>query len=634
MGWQMSRIKGWLDYNQDFLVVNLILSTKILVFTFFYGSVQGLGWLVISTFAIVSILTSLTKLLPSLLRHSALLLLDASITLLLIADSVFMRFFERILPALAIYQVEQLSGISSSIINLLSLKDLLFAVDLIFIIPFLAYAFIKQRKVKVKFRFRLAQVALIFVLCAGIIYFKADKIVSANGTGAISNINMSNSIINNMGILNYHMADIYNTLHTSKGTILSRNEILTLRAWNESYQQTQNDFYGAAVGKNLIIIQMESTQNFLINSSVNGQEITPNLNKLLESSIYFDNYFVQVSQGNSSDAEFMTFNSLYPLSVGSSFLLYPDNDYLSLPSLLKDIGYNTFVIHGDVPTFWGRDVAYPNMGIDKYISRNELKEGSVIGMGLSDEEVFTQAIPIIIQSKKPFMSMIITLSSHHPFVVPESDKELNIPQGEYSQLFIDYLQSQHYIDKQIGLFIDELEKNGILDNSLLVLYGDHFGTGWTDSDIQRFLSLSDPLNEYQQMELRKVPLLIRLPQGEKAGVIYKSGGQMDLMPTIANLMGLDREKMIYFGQDLLNGENGFSVFRYYAVDGSFATDDYMYLGSTDGVFEHGNAYDRITGKEIDVKELRDEYNLALKQLEMSDLILKGNAILDIVSRQN
>lgn len=627
-------IKGWFEYNQDIFVINIILVIKVLIFMFIYGSVQNLFWLVGITLAILLILSVWAVLLPSLLRQSALLLLDISITLLLITDLIFMRFFDRPLPILAFYQADQLSGISSSILNLFSIIEFLLFLDLILIVPYLAYVYSKQKKHQVKFRFKLVQVAIILLLSTGFIFFKADKIVSANGKEVITEIYMNDTILNNMGVLNFHLADLYNTLKTSKGKTLSRNDILALRAWNESYQSTEKDFYGSAIGKNLIIIQMESTQNFLINSSVNGQEVTPNLNKLVENSMYFDNYFVQVSQGNSSDAEFMTFNSLYPLSIGASFLIYPENDYLSLPSLLKDIGYNTFVIHGDVAAFWGREDVYPNMGIDRYLSREQLEEGKVIGMGLADEDVFTQAIPIIEQAKKPFLSMIITLSSHHPFVIPKSEQDLNIPQGEYTQLFSDYLQSQHYADKQIGFFIDELDNKGILDNSLLVLYGDHFGTGWTDSDIQKFLSLSEPLNEYQQMELRKVPLLIRLPQGQNAGVNHQSGGQMDLMPTIANLMGIEGDRTIYFGQDLLNAKDGFTVFRYYAVDGSFATNDYIYLGSTDGVFEHGHAYDRRTGQEIEVEMLREKYNEAKKQLELSDLILKGNAIPDIVISEN
>jgi phosphoglycerol transferase MdoB-like AlkP superfamily enzyme len=347
--------------------------------------------------------------------------------------------------------------------------------------------------------------------------------------------------------------------------------------------------------------------------------------------MYFDNYFVQVAQGNSSDAEFMTFTSMYPQPVGASLLLYPKNDYISLPKLLKDIGYNSFVIHGDIPSFWGRGEAYPAMGIDKLISKNELANGSIIGMGLSDSEVYKQAIPIIEQAKKPFMSMIITLSGHHPFILPESQKELSITPGEYSQVFVDYLQSQHYADKEIGRFLDTLAKDGILDNSLLVVYGDHFGSGWTDSDIQQFLSISAPLNEYKQMELKKVPLIIRFPKAQIAGDQHQSGGQMDLLPTIANLMGLERRKMIYFGQDLLNEKDGFSIFRYYTGEGSFATNDCLYLGSNDGIFEHGHAYDRKTGQEIDVELLRGKYNSAKKQLELSDHLIKGNAIPAFIS---
>lgn len=625
------RLKEWVEYNQDILVINTILFLKVLIFIFIYGSPQSLVLIVTSSLTIVFLLSAWIGLLPTLLRQSALLVLDICVTLLIIADSIYMRFFHRAIPILAFYQLDQLSKISSSVGNLLSVKDFLFAIDLIFLPPYLAYVLIKQQKLKLKLRKRFTQAVLTLVICSGFIFPVTNNIVNKNGNESISNTYISNSVLNNLGILNFHMFDIYNTFKSSKSMTLSRNDIIALKAWNATHQSVHHNFQGVALGKNLIIIQMESMQNFLINKSIDGQEVTPNLNKLLKSSIYFDNYFAQISQGNSSDAEFMTFNSLYPLSIGSSMLIYPKNDYMSLPKLLKDRGYNTFAIHGGIPTFWGRDVAYPFMGIDKFISKNDLDNGNVIGMGLSDNEVFTQAIPIIEQAKRPFMAMIITLSGHHPFVIPESERELRITPGEYSQSFVDYLQSQHYADKHIGIFIDKFIENGVLENSLLIVYGDHFGTGWRDSDIQKFLSISEPLNEYKKMELKKVPLIIRFPSTQKSGILHRSGGQMDLMPTIANLMGLEKEKMFCFGQDLLNQEEGFSVFRYYATDGSFVTDDFMYLGSPDGIFEHGRGYDRKTGQEVEVEFLRKKYNEAIRQLEMSDLILKGNAVPDVVS---
>ncbi|HZW82861.1 MAG TPA: sulfatase-like hydrolase/transferase, partial [Candidatus Deferrimicrobium sp.] len=197
---------------------------------------------------------------------------------------------------------------------------------------------------------------------------------------------------------------------------------------------------------------------------------------------------------------------------------------------------------------------------------------------------------------------------------------------EFSPIFSDYLQAQHYQDKALGEFIENLRQQGILDKSLLVIYGDHFGSGFVPQDFEKLLNLPQPLNEYTSKELNKVPLLIRLPGGTAAGVKHISGGQMDLLPTLINLLGLDKSKSLYFGQDLLNSKDGFSAFRFYSPDGTFATNEVFYLAAKDGVFEHGTAYDRKTGQKTDLERCRDGFRRATWQLNMSDLILETNGL--------
>jgi lipoteichoic acid synthase len=193
---------------------------------------------------------------------------------------------------------------------------------------------------------------------------------------------------------------------------------------------------------------------------------------------------------------------------------------------------------------------YPTLGFDRFFSNQDYVIDEIAGLGLSDESFFRQSIQKIKQLKQPFFSFLITLSGHHPYVIPENKKELQIPAGEYSEIFINYLQAQHYADKAIGQFLTNLEQEGLLKSSLVVIYGDHFGSGWTNEDIQKFLGIQGEYTTYTATELIKVPMMIHLPDEKETGVKHITGGQLDLYPTLANLLGLDKTKMFYFGHDI------------------------------------------------------------------------------------
>jgi len=373
-------------------------------------------------------------------------------------------------------------------------------------------------------------------------------------------------------------------------------------------------------------------QNFLIGSSVNGQQVTPNLNRLLKSSMYFDNYFTQICEGNTSDAEFMSLNSLYPAPSGSNYIMKGKNTYQSLPWVLKDSGYQeTYAFHAYKPDFWNRTNMYKAEGFDKFVSLSDFTKDDIVGMGPSDETLFQRVVPDLKQLSQPYFSFAITLSGHYPYDIPDSKKELNIPTGQYSDTFSNYLQAQHYADKALGEFVDQLQQEGILDNSVLVIYGDHYGTGWTNQDLERFLQKDKPLNDYTLKELNKVPLFIHLPGGNNAGINHISGGQMDLYPTILNLLGINQTNDFYFGQDLLNTKDGFSAFRVWAPDGSFATNEVFYFANKDDKFEDGTAYDRKTGQEIGVDGLQAGFKEASWQLKLSDQIIGTNSLPELVS---
>ena len=614
--------------NYEILIVDSLLLIKIIFFNFLIGVTSSLSMSVCS-FVVLVALSIWTYYLPPLGRRVTLFLFACFISTLLWVDLLFSRIYHTVLSIPVLYEAGQVEGVSGSIITLINKGDILFFVDLLV----LAYIFFLRRNNKLVPQKgivrRTAQIASVLVICISILGIHLVTITKVFDKDAYVGLNWNNTVLEQMGVLNYHILDLYQFVNIKDAKTNFDSKIELLKTWMEHHQKLEGtNLKGVAKGKNLIVIQLEAMQGFLIGNSINGQEVTPNLNKWIKSSMYFDNYFTQIAEGTTSDAEFMSLNSLYPAEVGSNYILHPLNKYNSMPSALKDAGFTgTFAFHGYKPEFWNRNKMYPSEGFDKFYNENDFQMDEKLGMGLSDESMFNQTLSILEQKQQPFFSFIITLTAHYPWDgIPDDKKELNIPQGKFTDMFTNYLQAQNYADEAFGKFMDNLQQQGILDNSMVVVYGDHFGQYLQDQDIRKFLNSPTPINDYTSLELHRVPLLIRMPNGKYSGVRHISGGQMDLYPTLANLVGLDKSKLFYFGHDLLNIKEGFSAFRVYAPDGSFATDDLFYIASKDGVFEHGAAYNRQTGQKVDIEKARNGFQRANWHLSMSDLILKVNGL--------
>ncbi|MDQ7095193.1 LTA synthase family protein [Desulfosporosinus sp. PR] len=620
--------------NYEILLVDFLLLLKIFYLNFFIGVTSSLSMSVCSL-AILLAFSIWTCLLTPRSRRTALFVVAGLISTLLWVDLLFYRIYHTVLSIPVLYEAGQVEGVSGSIATLINKGDIVFFIDLLL----LAYLFFLRKSNKYSSPIgivrRIAQAVLVFLICGLILGIRLRSVSQSFDQDAYIGLNWTNTVLEQMGIINYHILDLYQFFNVKDAKADFDGKVGLLKTWMEHHQSLEGtNLKGVAQGKNLIVIQLEAMQGFLINNSINGQEVTPNLNKLLKSSMYFDNYFTQIAEGTTSDAEFMSLNSLYPAAEGSYYILKPLNTYYSLPAALRNSGFTgSYAFHGYKPEFWNRNIMYPSEGFNKFYNENDFQIDEKMGMGLSDESMFRQTLSILEQKKQPFFSFIVTLTAHYPWDgIPDNKKGLNIPQGEFSDMFADYLQAQHYADESLGKFMDNLQQQGILDNSVVVIYGDHFGQYLKDEDIRKFLNSPTPINDDTSLELHKVPLLIHLPGGNYAGVRHISGGEMDLYPTLANLFGLDKGKLFYFGHDLLNIKEGFSAFRVYAPDGSFATDNLLYIANKDGIFEHGAAYDRQTGKQVDIEKARSGYQRALWHLTMSDLILKVNGLPQLLKK--
>ncbi len=434
--------------------------------------------------------------------------------------------------------------------------------------------------------------------------------------------------VTNQELFTYHAKDIKKAIMKEDiGDIetLTGKDIADLKKRSEF---VEGKYTGLGKGKNLIVIQVESLQNFVINHFHKGQEVTPNLNRLIKEkgSLYFNNYYQQLGRGNTSDAEFVSHNSLYPSMEEPTYVQYEQNTFYGLPWILRDNGYTAWALHGYEKDFWNRKRAYVNQGFQRFISQEDYELVETIGFGLTDGEFFKQSMAYLKEldsiDENPFYAFMITLTSHNPFEMPERHQYLNIRDEYKDTLLGNYLQSIHYTDKAIGQFIEDLKREGLYEESVLVIYGDHFAINSLNENDQKLMTqyLGYP---YDLDEMLKVPLIIHIPGLEANETITRVGSMLDFLPTILNIMGYENQKGIMFGVDLINyeGEN-FVAPQTYALKGSIITDEILLEMSRDGVFENSRVYNIKTRELLNPLDFIEEHQMVIEEINKSNYILK------------
>ena len=407
-------------------------------------------------------------------------------------------------------------------------------------------------------------------------------ILTLNGSNIGSLIQQWNreSIVNKYGIYVYHVNDLIKSVQPKITSLFGYDK--AQKTFNDYFEENpaetkKNEYTGIYKDMNIIGIHAESIQNFVIGLKINGKEVTPNLNKLAKEGLYFNNFYTQVSVGTSSDTEFTLATSLMPSNNGTAFGNYFDKTYVALPHLLKEKGYYTFAMHGNNADYWNRRVMHKNLGYEHFYAKSEFEIDETIGLGLSDHSFFKQSIEklkVISNEYDKFYGTFIMLTNHTPFSDTEKYGEFDVSMtvdGVKYQYMEDtklgnYLKSVHYADKCLGEFFAALEENGMLENTVIVLYGDH-DARLPEEDYERFYNYDITTNDvlkkedsryeefdYYDYELnRKVPLIIWSKNKTEAKTIDSVMGMYDLMPTLGNMFGFSNKYAL--GHDVFNHLN-------------------------------------------------------------------------------
>jgi lipoteichoic acid synthase len=503
----------------------------------------------------------------------SLIVIDILATILFISDAWYYRGFTGFLNFFLLSQTSNLDNLGSSILSMSRPVDIIFILDIVLLIIYVLCN--KELYKGLKRNASLFLITLIIpVLYLTYIHIKVDVYNRCfNGQYAFRQSWAPNQTMCDLGPIGYHIYDTYRFYENSKAYVLSTEEKKEINTWydNNNENLPDNQYAGMLKGKNLLVIQWESLENFVVNQKIQGQEITPNLNKLLKNSFYFDNYHENINNGTSSDADLMTNTGVYPVRDGATFFRYPSNTYKdSLPNLMASMGYTTYAIHPDKGYYWNWMPALKSIGFQKCFDASHFVSTEPIGLGISDREYMAQVAPMLEKEKQPFYTFLVTLTSHSPFDLPQKYREMKLTEDFDKNILGDYFQSIHYTDTVIGNFLEELDKSGVLKDTIVVIYGDHTSVHKFYSD--KVLEVK-PAEDWWMHNDMRIPLVIYNPT-IKPQTFNIQGGQIDLMPTLSYLMGVDKANYTReaLGKVLVNTKKNYTILENFNMYGDYTSD--------------------------------------------------------------
>jgi len=560
----------------------------------------------------ILILFCLIEIFSSKRKFGIYLTVNLIVTAVFFAAIMYHKYYGVIVTYHALQQVNQVTAVKNSVFSLLAPYYLLIFLDIV-VIGF--WLMRRKRAEKLKRLFNLNRVSKSFVgVVAGISLALCIFNIWPN-RASMNEIKQAEQ----MGILSY---ETYTILSNKEEDLVDKDEITQAKIDKLKGVQKQDNpqLFGAAKGKNLIIIQLESFQNFLIDLKIDGQEVTPVMNSLVKDNLYFKHFYQMVGQGNTSDAEFVVNTSFYIPYNEAATQNYPDKELPSLPKLMKSNGYDTATFHTNAVEFWNRGELYKAIGWDRYYDQKFFGEEDTVFFGPSDKVLYKKTAEELSKMQAtgaPFYSQVISMTAHHPFTIPHELDRITLPERYQNNMVGDYLRAQSYADYALGLFIDDLKQRGIWDNSLVVIYGDHLGLPKFSLDKHGLELMSEIYGrDYSYRDMMNIPLVISIPGQIEPRVLDNVGGQVDILPTVANLLGVSMGNQIHFGEDILNNNYNLLPQRYYLPSGSFINDKAVFLPGT--WYDDGTQFPLAKDGVSQALTTEDEYNRALDLLRLSD----------------
>ena len=578
-------------------------------------------------------------------------------TILTIGNTIYYKFYQSFLSINLIATASMVGQVNDAVFEKINIYQFLYIIgDIIFIL-------IHKRLNRTKYYYDVEKTEngrkmfFSLLIASFIIFIFLAATVTAADTSRLKKQWNREYIVQKYGLYVYHTNDLIQSIQPHINTLFGYDEAAykfrNYYACRWEKESKTNKYTNYFKGKNVIFIHAESIQNFLIDLKINGEYVTPNINKLAHSGMYFDKFYPQISIGTSSDSEFTLNTGLMPSSSGTVFVNYYNRKYYALPNYFNQMGYYTFSAHANNADYWNRKTMYVSLGYqdfyakDTYIVPDDTNDKDWVGLGLSDKSFFKQLtvrLKEIKETKSPFYGTVITLSNHSPFNDLEKydDFDVSMPYSYVDENGVkqtdvapylegtamgNYLKSAHYADAALGEFIEELRENGILENTVLFFYGDHearlskreFIRLYNYNPIERDVKdEEDPsyisMDNYNYDLLKNTPFIIWSNEEKFNKKISYTMGMYDVLPTIANMFGFKEKYAL--GHDIFSKNEKIVVFP----NGNVLTDKVYYSNLNDD-------YVTLSNTRIDSDYIERIKEYALELLEVSNGIVTHDLIL-------
>lgn len=561
--------------------------------------------------------------------YIALIVVYTLMSILFFSNVLYYREFSDFLSVSTILGAGNVAGgLGASTFALLHATDFLYLIDILFLIVLLATKKITMDPRPFKKRYAFAATIVGFTLLAGNL-----ALAESDRPQLLARTFDRNYIVKYLGLNFFTAYDGYQTAQANQVKANADESDIegVLTYVDDHFAEADAEMFGIAEDRNVIFLHLESFQQFLVDYKLETEtgealEVTPFINSIYHNNDTqsFSNFFHQVGQGKTSDSEMLLENSLFGLPQGGAFTQVGEsNTFQSASQILgAEKGYTSAMFHGNVGSFWNRDNTYKSMGIDYFFDDESYSftDENTLEYGMKDKIFFKESVQYLEQLPQPFYSKFITVSNHFPYPLDEANVEF--PAATTGDNTIDnYFVTAHYLDQAIEEFFTYLKDSGLYDNSVIVLYGDHYGISNSRNETLAPLLGKDPetWSGYDNAMLQRVPYMIHIPGSGNGQINTQYGGQVDSLPTLLHLLGLETKDNILLGTDLFSANHDQTVaFR----DGNFVSPKYTVDGSS--------IYDTETGVLIEdpseevlaeVEQLREDVTT---QLSLSDSILTSD----------
>lgn len=579
---------------------------------------------IVGTVCFIAVMICFLSILPNRIRMIGTIIVDFLMSLLLFADHVYYIFSNSALSVAQITNLQYGEEIAGTLPMVMQWKQVLYFLDFIILIGLGLGKRIKwEKKEKATKKQIIARIAtgmvgVVILAVVGMNYIEKGKLKSYN----------KDMQIREATIFGYHISDITNSFTIKQQTKYKKyNEMFQdynqlKEKYETKYGEEMYPLKGILENKNVIIVQLESVQEFVVNKEINGKQITPNLNQFLHKNIEFTNMHMQ-SYSTTADSEHSTITSIYPMENGMSFSKYFTNTYDDLFKIYNKKNYHTSYMHGNYPYFWNRGNVYGRLNLNELVLKEQFEDLSEnINGDLSDELLYRQAVVKWKEYDEPFMSYIVAASSHTPFTLEglQDRSKVSIDVGKYKDTYFgNYLEAVNYADYAFGILIQELKEAGLYDDTAILVFGDHNGLNMYNEELIDFLDYtsSDMTDVDLKLNYTRVACGFKIPEMEHIK-IEKPINKLDIKPTLAYLCNL---------------EDTFSLGTNF-----FANKDFVCLNNeriiTSRYYYDEEWYDRKTGEMLnweeldeDTKKLLNEYYQDMKtELDISNSVTINNLL--------